>query len=163
MLRQGEEQHMGDKLIVRQPGEGDAIWMLGGLYEMKARAEETNGAMTVAELTIPENCGPPPHLHEGGEAVYVLEGRLRYQVGGDVVEAGPGAFFYFPPGTVETFEPIGRVRLLAIYSPGGMDQFFTEAGEPARTRGVPAQAGPPDIERMVSLGAQHGLQLLPPG
>lgn len=153
---------MGDKLIVRRAGEGQPIWMLGGLYEIKAAGEETNGAMTVAEMTVPVGCGPPPHIHAGGEAVYVLEGRLRYRIGEEVTEAGPGTFFYFPAGTVEWFEPLETVRLLVIYSPGGMDEFFAEAGEPAASHTIPAQAGPPDVERLVELGARHGLQLMAP-
>ena len=102
---------MGDKLIVRHHGEGTALWMLGGLYEVKATAEETNGALTVVEMTIPEGAAPPPHIHASGEAVYILEGRLRYRVGDDIIQAGSGAFFYFPQGTIETFDHTADVGL----------------------------------------------------
>ena len=153
---------MGDKLIVLKPGQGTAQWMLGGLYDIKATGEETNNSLTVVEVTIPEGSGPPPHIHAGGEAVYVLEGRLRYRIGEDVVEAGTGAFLYFPAGTIESFEPIETVRLLLIYSPGGVDRFFVEAGEPAKTRTIPRQSAAPDMEKLTAIGAKHGLQLLAP-
>jgi quercetin dioxygenase-like cupin family protein len=153
---------MGDKLVMRNRGEGDAIWMLGGLYEVKAAGDETNGAMTVMEVTVPVGAAPPPHIHDCGEAVYILEGRGRYHIGDDVREVGPGSFLYFPAGTIETFEPVETMRVLLIYSPGGMDGFFHEAGDRAQSHTVPPQAGPPDVERLVEIGNRHGLQLLGP-
>ena len=153
---------MGDKLVARNRGEGENIWMLGGLYEVKAAGDETNGAMTVMEVTVPVDCGPPPHIHNCGEGVYVLEGRGRYHIGDDVIDVGPGSFMYFPAGTIETFEPTDTMRVLLIYSPGGMDQFFEEAGERAESYNVPTQSAPPDVERLTTLGNKHGLQLLLP-
>ena len=151
---------MGDKLIVRHHGEGEALWMLGGLYEVKAASDETNGQLTVMELTIPEGAGPPPHIHSTGEAVYVIEGKLRYRIGDDTIEAKAGDFFYFPAGTIETFEPIGTVRVLLCYTPGGLDKFFEEYADKATSRTVPKQAGAPDVERLTKLADKHGLQLV---
>jgi quercetin dioxygenase-like cupin family protein len=153
---------MGDKLVVRNRGEGNSIWMLGGLYEVKAAGDETNGAMTVVEVTVPVGAAPPPHIHSCGESVYVLEGKGRYHIGDDVMDVGPGSFMYFPAGTIETFEPIETMRLLLVYSPGGMEQFFEEAGETAKTHTIPPQSGPPDVERLTEIASRHGLQLLAP-
>jgi quercetin dioxygenase-like cupin family protein len=154
--------HMGDKLVVRDRGAGNNIWMLGGLYEVKAAADETNGALTVMEVTVPVGAAPPPHIHDCGEAIYVLDGRGLYHVGDDVFDVGPGSFMYFPAGTIETFEPTETMRVLLIYTPGGMDQFFEQAGERATSYTVPTQSGPPDVERLIELGNRHGLQLLMP-
>lgn len=155
---------MSGKTTVRHRGEGQALWMLGGLYEVKASGEDTGGEMTVMEMTLPVGSGPPPHTHPGGEAVYVLEGTVKYHIGDEVVEGGPGSFFYIPGGTLENFEPTSTVRVLVIYTPGGVDRFFGEVAEPARKREVPAQSGPPDIERLVSTAARYGMQIqAPPG
>jgi len=154
---------MGDKLVARKRGEGEALWMLGGLYEVKAAAEETNGALTIMEVTIPVGAAPPPHIHSCGEAVYVLEGRGSYHIGDDTIALEAGSFYYFPAGTIETFVPSETMRLLLIYTPGGMDQFFAEAGEPAKSHTIPPQSGAPDVERLVEIGNRHGLQLLAPG
>jgi quercetin dioxygenase-like cupin family protein len=154
---------MAGTSVVRKPGEGEALWMLGGLYEVKASGEETGGSLTVMEMTIPAGMGPPPHTHPGGEAVYVLEGRLRYHIGEETFEGGPGSFFYIPEGTWERFEPTEQVRVLVVYQPGGVDRFFAEAGEPARAREVPpAPEGPPDVERLAALGARYGMDMKAP-
>jgi quercetin dioxygenase-like cupin family protein len=150
--------------VVRNRGEGQPLWMLNSLYEVKASGDETGGQMTVMEMTIPEGMGPPPHTHSGGEAVYVIEGRLRYRIADETYEAGPGAFFYIPQGVWENFEPVGgTVRVLAIYTPGGMDKFFNEAGEPAQKHELPpASDTPPDVARLISIGAKHGMEMRPP-
>jgi quercetin dioxygenase-like cupin family protein len=154
---------MADQVVVRGPGEGNALWMLGGLYEVKAASQETGGGMTAMEFTVPVGAGPPPHAHDCAEALYVLEGTAQFHVDGRTVDAGPGSFFYFPAGTTETFEPTSQLRVLVIYGRGGMDEFFAEAGEPAASREIPPPLdGPPDIDRLAAIGAKYGLELRAP-
>jgi quercetin dioxygenase-like cupin family protein len=157
---------MAEGKVVRRTGEGDALWLLGGLYEVKAAGGETGGAATVMEMTLPPGLGPPPHRHPGGEAVYVLEGTLRYHVEGETFDGAAGDFFYLPQGTLENFEPTGDtpLRILVIYTPGGIDRFFHEAGEPAQARELPPPPdSPPDVERLVEIGGRYGMEIAPPG
>jgi quercetin dioxygenase-like cupin family protein len=154
---------MAAETVINERGEGDAVWMLGGRYEVKASSEQTNGAMTVMELWMPPGMGPPPHTHPGTESVYVLEGRVRYNIGGDTFDGGPGAFFHILPGTLENFEPTEETRVLVVYTPGGIDKFFAEAGEPAAGPGLPpAPEGPPDLERLTSIAARYGMDIQQP-
>ena len=155
-----------EKALIRKRGEGSAIWMLGGLYEVKLNADETGGALTFMEFTIPVGTGPPPHIHSQDEVVYILEGTATYLIGDQTTEVGPGSTIYIPKGTQETFEPKTTLRMIAVYLPGGMDRFFAEAGEPAQRREVPAPpSGPPDFEKLAAIGRRHGLELVgpPPG
>lgn len=62
----------------------------------------------------------PRHVHHSDdEAWYVLEGRLRVQVGDKEVEAGPGAAVLVPRGTPHTYWNPGpeAVRYLLIMTP----------------------------------------------
>jgi mannose-6-phosphate isomerase-like protein (cupin superfamily) len=137
--------------------------VLGGLYEVKVSSDETNGALTLMQFTVPEGMGPPPHVHDCDETVIVMDGRARFHIEGGTVEAGPGSVLYFPAGTQERFEPLGQVRLAVTYIPGGIDKFFAEAGEPARSREVPpAPESPPDLDSLAALAEGYGLHLLPP-
>jgi quercetin dioxygenase-like cupin family protein len=156
---------MGATTVARKRGEGKPYWMLGGLYELKASGDETNGELTVMEMTIPAGMGPPPHTHPGGESVYVLEGRIRYHVEDETLEGGPGSFFYIPEGTWERFEPVEQVRLLVIYTPGGIESFFDEAGEEADAHELPPAPEPPNqeqFEELVAIGERHGMRMKPP-
>jgi quercetin dioxygenase-like cupin family protein len=152
------------KTVVRHSGEGDAYWFLGGLYEVRLAGDETNGEVTIMEMTVPAGMGPPPHTHAGSESVHVLEGTLRAHINQEMVEGGPGSDFYYPAGTLETFEPASdTVRILVTYIPGGIDKFFAEMGEPAQAREVPPPSEtPPDIARMAAVGERYGLQIQVP-
>ena len=151
--------------MVLHPGEGAALWLLGGLYEILATGEETGGEATIMTITIPPGVGAPPHTHPGGESVLVLEGSIRYHIDDDVVDAGPGTFFHVPANTMEWFEAVGDepAKLLVTYTPGGIDQFFAAVGEPAARRELPPPPdAPPDFERILAVGAEHGINIVPP-
>ena len=154
---------MADETVVKAQGEGDAVWMLGGRYQVKVAGEDTDGAMTVMEIWVPAGMGPPPHTHDGAETVYVLEGKINYHIGDETTEGGPGSIFHIPAGVVENFEPVEETRVLITYTPGGIDKFFAEAGEPAQSPGLPPPPdGPPDLERIAAIGARYGMELQTP-
>ena len=158
-----EQSATKGRSVVHAQGEGEALWMLGGLYETRLSAAETGGTASVIEFTVPVGASPPPHIHDQDEVVYILEGTARFHADGTTKEAGPGSVLFFPRGTQETFEPTSTMRMLAVYTPGGIDRFFAEAGEPAQRREIPpAPTGPPDAEKLASIGARYGLKLIPP-
>ena len=64
--------------------------------------------------------GALAHAHPGIEQVcYLLEGRARAEVGGEVCELGPGDCCFFPPGIPHVFTAVSEqpVKVLVIYSP----------------------------------------------
>jgi quercetin dioxygenase-like cupin family protein len=154
---------MAATTVARQAGEGDAFWLLGGLYEVKVSGAESGGALSMIEMHLPAGLGPPPHRHPGDESVYVLDGRIRYHIEGETFEGLPGASFHVPRGTLENFEPVEESRLLVTYTPGGIEGFFAEAGESAPRRELPPPpTEPPDIERLIAIGERHGMRIAPP-
>ena len=127
------------KTVARNPGEGTAYWMLGGLYELKAGSDETDGQATIFEFTIPEGAGPPPHTHPGGESVYVLEGTIRYHIGSPQI----GAFLV----------SVGRGGAAGN---GSLDDPRGHGPLP------PPMTEEPDIERLMAIAEKHGMKMKPP-
>jgi quercetin dioxygenase-like cupin family protein len=153
---------MGDA-IARKTDEGRALWMLGGLYEILVSGEESGGAVTVMRMTAPAGTGSPPHSHPGDESLYVLDGEVDIHIGDRVVAAKPGSMFFFPAGTKEWFEAKTQATVLVTYSPGGIDKFFAEVGEPATTRTIPPPSStPPDFERIIRVAAANGMHIEAP-
>jgi quercetin dioxygenase-like cupin family protein len=146
-------------------GEGESVWFLGDLFEVKLAGEDTGGAYSMVEETSPPQGGPPPHIqHNGDEALYVLEGEVEVLVGDRTTRAIAGSLaYYVPKGTLHTFKNIGTSpsRVLAIFSPGGFERFFLEAGEPASEGSSPPE-GEPDVGRIVEIGQKYGLEIPPP-
>ncbi|MGZ3451009.1 MAG: ester cyclase [Polyangiales bacterium] len=148
--------------VIRKRDEGTALWMLGGLYEVRVSSKESGGDLCVVTMTLPPGAGAPPHVHSCGEAVTVLEGTLRLHVGDKSSDLGPGDTAYFPKGTLEWFENVSQkpAKMLATYSAGGMDEFFVEAAEPAKKREIPPPSStPPDVARLTAIAARHGLEI----
>ncbi|HKB81871.1 MAG TPA: cupin domain-containing protein [Burkholderiales bacterium] len=64
--------------------------------------------------------GALPHSHPGIEQVcYLLEGRARAEVGGEICELDPGDCCFFPPDMPHVFTAVGDrpAKVLVIYSP----------------------------------------------
>src|SRR6266545_5750146 len=92
----------------------DSFWWQGSLMEIKARADDTGGALGVLEGTFyQEGYGPPLHVHtREDEVMYVLEGQIRFGVGDDEFVAGPahGSGSHGAYRTPSKSSPRARVR-----------------------------------------------------
>ena len=106
----------------------------GPRIEIKARADDTGGALGVLEGTFyDKGYGPPLHVHtREDEVMYVLEGQIRFGVGDDEFVAGPGAWVWQPRGVPHSFKVESQsARALIIFTPGGIERMFEEGGVPA--------------------------------
>lgn len=146
------------------PGGGRSVWLVGDRITVKLSAEDTGGAYAVVEETTPPGGGPPPHSHQNeDEALYVLEGEVEFLLGEGSVPAGAGACVYAPRGILHTWRNVGASpsRTLGVITPGGLERFFLEAGEPAPDPSSPPP-GPPDIGKVMAAAARHGVEIPPP-
>ena len=151
---------MPDKTVVRKPGEGDAYWFLGGLYEVLLSSDDTGGDRTVMRFTVPVGMGPPMHSHDQTEDVYLVDGSATYHVNGEMIDVGPGAALHLPPGTSETWTPKTTTTVVITYTPGGIDKFFASQGERATKLEVPPPpSSPPDIDAIAQAGEKYGLHI----
>jgi len=107
------------------------------------------------ELSVPPGAMvPPPHSHaHNEEIVYVLEGTLRYTVGADTRDLGPGQSMSTPKGTVHAFSntTTSIARALIIMSPDVGPRYFEDVA------GVVNAGGPPDKAALVAVMSRYGL------
>jgi quercetin dioxygenase-like cupin family protein len=118
---------------------GPAIDPLRVLLSSTHRA----GEVGIVEMEMaPGSRGPPLHLHPThGEGFYVLTGLLTFQLGSDVITAGPGSWLFVPRTTPHTLANHGPEpgRLLCVFAPGGFERRFERML--AQTSGGPLPAG----------------------
>src|SRR5215212_5983299 len=53
MLNGAQEEAMS-RIFALDPGEGEAVWWMGGLATIKATKEQTGGHYTLVEILVPE-------------------------------------------------------------------------------------------------------------
>jgi quercetin dioxygenase-like cupin family protein len=141
----------------------DAFWWQGSLMTIKARARDTAGALGVIEGTFYRGFGPPLHVHSReDEALYVLEGQIRFRLGEDEFVAGPGTWFWGPRGVPHAFKVESEsARALVVVTPGGFERMFEEAGAPVADSPEPPQSGY-DPEVAIAISARFGFEVVGP-
>ncbi len=145
-----------------EAGEGPGLWIVGDTVTMKATAAQTGGSMAALEILAVPGGGPPPHVHANeDEAWYVLDGEFEVLQGDKTLRLAAGGFAFVPRGTLHRFENVSDTpsRVLIIFSPGGFDGFFFEAGLPVAEGGVAPPLGPEEIERSREAAIRYGMDV----
>jgi quercetin dioxygenase-like cupin family protein len=152
-------------LVHVRAAEGEARWMVGDTYTVKASGASTGGSLGLVEASIPPGSGPPSHRHtREDEAIYLLSGSLECRADDEVVHATAGDFVFLPRGVVHSFRNTGvdAARALVIITPSGFEGMISEAGVPAQA-GVPAP--PLDAAQLAHITAtapRYGVEMSAP-
>lgn len=139
--------------------DGEAHWILGGLYSYKALAAQVGGDYTAIEVRAGSGMAIPVHYHDQEtEGFYVADGAVTLFVGGDEVMAQPGSFVFVPPGIDHAFRFESEGVMLLLFTRGtGHEGLFRAIGEPAGSRVIPELPDEmPDPEEMGRVAAGYG-------
>ena len=123
------------------------------------RGENTGGAFSLTEIVFqPGSQGTPLHIHSREEETYyVIEGELEVHVGDDKIILGPGGSVMLPRNIKHKVFPVGHVvtRVLMIISPPGLEQMLMQLDA--------ISPGEFDMQAVVNLSKQYGVEILPEG
>jgi quercetin dioxygenase-like cupin family protein len=142
-------------------GEGERIWIVGDTMALKATGEGTGGSLVLLENLTAPGGGPPPHVHTcEDEFFYVLDGTFEIRIGDDVHALRPGGFAYVPRGTVHNFRNTAETpsRILAGFTPGGIEGFFRASGRPATDDGPPPAVDEDEVARTMAAAPKYGVE-----
>ena len=135
--------------------------VIGGPWRILAGAQETGGQVLVGEARLwPGDPAPGLHVHRNeDEHVYVIEGSLTVEIGGERTLAHAGEFVTLPKGVPHVFGNLSDepVRCLGIIAPVGIEGFFR-----AQERYFAELDGPPDPARLAEIAAPFGIELMGP-
>lgn len=152
--------------VVRAPGEGRTVAIVGDAYRFLAVGAETDGKYAFFDAIVPPGGGPPPHVHSREEeGFYVLDGEIAFYVDGERVIARAGTFASMPIGTPHSFrnESDRPARMLILVAPAGLEKMFLEVGtvlaDGATTAPPPKSE---EIEKLLRIAPKYGIQILPP-
>ena len=128
------------------------------LVTTRVAAQRTGWAYSLFEVEVGPGGGEGPHVqHREDECLYVVEGRFAFLVEGVETEAGPGAHLYLPKGALHAYENVGdgMGRLLAVHTPGGVQEGFLMAAAEAATEPVAASGR----RGFAALAAEHSVEV----
>ncbi len=100
------------------------------VIDIKVSTLDTDGGLSIAEITAFDKGGPARHLHhEQAEWFYVVEGEYVIEVGEERYELGPGDSLLAPRKVEHVWAHVGEGngRLIAALQPAGeIEAFFDE-------------------------------------
>ena len=132
------------------------------LYDVVFRygvtADETDGTLSMLEVTIPPKTLVKPHMHTlEDEYTLILDGTVGARLGDQTVDAiEAGSWLVKPRSNPHamwnvTDEP---ARILEVVAPGGIERYFDQIAP------VLTQKGPSWTERYDALAEEFGLTIL---
>ena len=135
--------------IIRADGEGERRWFAGGgVWTMKATADETDGAFILFEDRMSRGKTTPLHTHPHEDETFIVrEGEILLHVEGAEHRVGPRGVAVVPRGTRHAFLVTSETaRILALQTPGSGEAFYREASEPSTDETDVER--PPDLDRL---------------
>lgn len=133
--------------------EGRKGHFLNNLVTQKVTASN-GGSLVAVEANAPKGFGPPLHSHDNeDEIIFVLDGEVRFECGGEAKTVGAGGLAYFPhrhpphvPGPVGIEQDVEHHRLGHNHSdlrrlrrralnPDGLDQSAAPNRDQRRSSG----------------------------
>jgi|GEM_PF-1636658 len=145
-------------------GRGPHQLMLGSVTVSRLLdGDDTDGQLSLVELTGRSGSGPGPHIDPWRESFYVVDGELTFRVDerGVVrtIVAGRGDAVSIPRGVGHAFSVTSAepARYLIASSPAGIAAFFADAGTPIARAVLPDDRPVFDRDRLQAAFSKHGL------
>ena len=147
---------MSAKAVVRMPGEGRQVLLAGNPLVFLVTGQDTKHT-SMFDWTLPAGFSTGAHVHRvQEETFYVLDGECQWHVGGELIQAKPGAYVFIPPGVPHNIVNASDkpVRMMMTVSPPGHEQYFDELVK------LVAQSSPPDATAIAKLRARFDTEQL---
>lgn len=147
------------------PATSRDLWYLGTLLHLRATGADTAGAYGLVEEHLYGGFATPRHVQtREDEAFLVMEGEMTFWRGDERLVAHAGDFVFLPRGIPHAFRVDSpRAHAFNLISPAGFEHFFADMGQPAAAPVMPPPPdGPPDVERMMGILADYGVEVLGP-
>jgi quercetin dioxygenase-like cupin family protein len=71
----------------------------------------------MGRFSIAKGCAIPAHSHPHEQTGIVISGKLRFNVGGKIMDVGPGDSWCFPGGVEHLAEALENSVVVEVFSP----------------------------------------------
>ena len=151
----------------RAPSLGLSQWENGNLTTNLAEKKDTNGAFLLVEAILAPGTESPPHVHtREDELFYVLEGEFDVYVGERAFNIKAGECVFMPRFKPHAFViRSAQLRLLALFTPAGLEDVFRGMSSPAKSLELPKGAvtySTGDLRQTAQRLSDYGARFLTP-
>jgi uncharacterized RmlC-like cupin family protein len=145
----------------------ELLWFRGTLVNIQLSCRSGVDGIGVMEQWLPFGESAPLHIHRNEDEVFhILEGTMRFRIGGKDKIAHAGETVLAHKGIPHTFrvESPEGARCLVITSGGDFENMIREMSEPARGRELPPHVEPtPEmIKALTEACARNGIDIVGP-
>lgn len=118
----------------------NSIWFNGHRFSFLLDSNQTEGAFTLIYCYLRKGGEPPAHLHRNEqETFYILEGEIRFYIGGKTFIAKEGDVASIPKDVPHQFKLVTETaKAILIITPSGLETFFREFSTPAQSLELPS-------------------------
>lgn len=145
--------------VLVPPSHATVLEAFGDQLTVHLRGEDTGGKYALFTSVSQPGGGPPPHYHLNEDELFmVIEGQAEFFSKGAWHAAPVGTAVFTPRGVVHTFRNAGTtpLKLLVQTSPAGFEHFFAKCAAEFK------KPGPPDMNTLVGIAAEHGIHFVAP-
>ena len=149
-------------------GADEQLWFLNTHVIVRVRHTDGNDGLCVLEHHAPHGDSPPLHVHQNEDEIFhILQGNVRFSVGGEDIQATEGDCLLAPKRIPHTYrvESTAGARFLTVTRGGDFETLVRTLSRPAERNGLPDPAGPPTPEQAEALTRacrEHGIELIGP-
>lgn len=128
-----------------------------------ATDKETHGSFALIESKARQGMEPGRHSHtHEDESFYLLDGRMRFEIGSVTIIAQPGDLVFMPRGIPHKMQLLTEtIHALILITPAGFEQYFWQLLEPTQSLEIPplslALPNPEEVEQMKKLNEAYGI------
>jgi quercetin dioxygenase-like cupin family protein len=142
------------------PASQPVLRFLGSPERLLVAGEQSGGEFALFEATGERGHTSPRHRHRRAtETFIVLDGEMLIEADGERRVAAAGHVAVLPRDQVHTFLVVSpTARYLTLHTPAGFDAFVRDMSDAARAAGAP-----PDRASLITLAAEHGIDIIGPG
>lgn len=137
----------------------------GGFFRLLVSPHQLGGNVAIIDMTTKPGGAPPRHVHtREDELFHIIEGQVRFQIGDEVIIAGPGQTVLAPRNVPHQFDvQTDQARMLNLFTPGDFVQYILDWSQPINEEPATVQVSqeplPADLlaKRLNQLNEQCGV------
>jgi quercetin dioxygenase-like cupin family protein len=132
---------------------------VGKIHRLLVTGADNGDTLTAIETFAVQHASAFRHVHtHEDEFVYVLEGNVLFERGGELIDLAPGDCLFLPRAVEHSYRvESAEARLLTIATPAGVEGYVREMEEAQRST-----EHLQDIERVIIIAARHGISVTGP-